>query len=214
MSEENILKQKVNAFIGALDNLLKRMENGDSDARATLAKLKRGIGKKPGTCIEMFPFVIPKIDGIQNEKTQNAFFMVASLFAIHQIPEKIDNEENEQKSWSNFGDTFRKVAIKSDSESIEKRFVALLNSHYDELFKHLRHAVSLAKSKEISINYTNLLWDIIKWDSEDQKVQKKWAKSFWGLEIKYKENDIDQDQDNNSNEEEYENNSNENEMEE
>ncbi len=169
------ISQKIAAFIASLENLLDRMNQRDSSARATIAKLKRGLGKDPGTCIDMFPFVIPRIEGIEKEKDQNAFFMVAALFAAHQKPEN--------NKIRNLGSYFKKISNKKkDSESIEKRFLALLNSHYDELFRHLRHAVSLGKSLDIPIDFKVLLWDIIRWDDSEKKVQKNWAKSYWSTE--------------------------------
>ena len=65
-------------------------------------------------------------------------------------------------------------------ESLEKRFVALLKSDRDDLFDHLRHAVSLARGHEVPINWRTLLRDMQYWRSSDRWVQRQWARAFWG----------------------------------
>lgn len=69
--------------------------------------------------------------------------------------------------------------IEETKERIEKRFNVLLESHREDLSINLRRIVSILKSKDIAINWLWLLWDIVKWDDDDQSVQRIWAKSFW-----------------------------------
>jgi CRISPR system Cascade subunit CasB len=71
------------------------------------------------------------------------------------------------------------ATVKGPSESLEKRFVALLNCHRDDLPNHLRQAVSLLKSEDVSINWRRLLKDILSWDHETRFVQQQWAREFW-----------------------------------
>ena len=69
--------------------------------------------------------------------------------------------------------------VKERSESLEKRFIALLNCHRDDLPNHLRQAVSLLKSKDVPINWHRLLRDILSWDHETRFVQQQWAGELW-----------------------------------
>jgi CRISPR system Cascade subunit CasB len=62
---------------------------------------------------------------------------------------------------------------------VEKRLVALLNCHLDELPEHLRHVTGLLKSKEIPINWIQLLSDVQNWQRESRDVQRRWAGQFW-----------------------------------
>ena len=87
----------------------------------------------------------------------------------------------------------RKVAKKTDSESIEKRFVALLNSHREDLFKHMRHSISLSQSRDVPIDWEQLFKDLRNWNHPAGFVQKNWAKSFWG---RVRKDDEDQDRKN------------------
>jgi CRISPR type I-E-associated protein CasB/Cse2 len=61
----------------------------------------------------------------------------------------------------------------------EKRLVTLLNCHQDDLPDHLRHTIGLLKSKEIPINWLQLLNDVQNWQRESRDVQRRWARQFW-----------------------------------
>jgi CRISPR system Cascade subunit CasB len=141
-----------------------------ADDRAALARLRRGLGKEPGTAVEMFPLVQPWLPANMPRSQEDAFFLVAALFAAHPEPGDIGN----------FGQSFARLAEKREIASIEKRFVALLNAHKDDLANHLRHAVSLLASDSIPVNWRQLLADIQWWGHPERFVQRDWAKGFWG----------------------------------
>lgn len=136
--------------------------------RAVLATLRRGLGKVPGTAIEMYPYLM-RFGPWDSDWEMKSYFMIASLFAHHSAP----------GGTGNMGTTMAAVKRETGSESIERRFVALLNAHPDDLYRHLRHAVSLAKSKEVPVNWGQLLQDIKNWPSTTGMVQRKWAREFW-----------------------------------
>lgn len=138
--------------------------------RGALAALRRGLGRPPGTVAECHPHVAPFLPGQGWGWRHECCYIVASLFAMH--PDSAHQ--------GNMGDTMRRVAKEADSESVGQRFMALLKSHRDDLFEHLRHAVSLAAAKGVAVNWDRLLRDIRHWDSEDGWVQRWWAQSFWG----------------------------------
>lgn len=150
-------------FVSYLERLRGR------DDRAALAALRRGVGKPPGTVIEMYPYVVPWLGKERSKWDEDIHYIVASLFALHSDP----------GGKGNMGYVFKRIRANSDSESIEGRFKALLNSHGDELAHHLRHAVSLAKSKGVPIDWHQLYRDVHPWNSEDKWIQKRWAESFW-----------------------------------
>jgi CRISPR system Cascade subunit CasB len=45
--------------------------------------------------------------------------------------------------------------------------------------EHLRQILSLLKSKDVPINWAQLLSDIRHWERDDRIVQKAWARAFW-----------------------------------
>ncbi|MFO7959069.1 MAG: type I-E CRISPR-associated protein Cse2/CasB [Candidatus Brocadiia bacterium] len=156
-------RTSVDGFLDSLESLRKREDRG------ALAALRRGLGKPPGTVAEMHPIVVPRLPAGLSHREEDLYYLVSSLFAYHQQAGDIGN----------LGETFRRVRSATDSDSVEKRFVALLNCHVDDLPDHLRHAVSLAESKEVPVNYRRLLKDLGYWDHPDRFVQRQWARSFW-----------------------------------
>ena len=156
--------QNKTAFIAYLEEL------HTSGNRGALAQLRKGLGKKPGTVMEMYPYIVPWIKDDTYPWDEYVRYIVASLFASHP---KSDGH-------GNLGMALRKVKNTTGSESIEARFVTLLDAHPDDLHNHLRHAVSLSQSKDIPIYWNQLFLDLLAWNHPQRYVQKNWAKSFWG----------------------------------
>lgn len=73
-----------------------------------------------------------------------------------------------------------KARSEGGEDALERRFTALLAAHPDDLPDYLRQAVSFLKSKDVPINWNQLIWDLQKWNDEDRRIQKEWARSFWG----------------------------------
>ncbi|HNW31406.1 MAG TPA: type I-E CRISPR-associated protein Cse2/CasB [Caldisericia bacterium] len=156
------------AFVESLEYLVEKSD------RAGLATLRKGLGKEPGTVTEMYKYVYSRIPGQTNLFDEKIYFLTASLFALwHQGKQKLEKDFE-----GDFGKTFRQISKNSESESIKERFTAIINSHFDDLPNHLRHAVSLAKSKDVPVNWSFLLEDLKWWNNDDKRVQKKWMKSF------------------------------------
>ena len=152
-----------NAFVAYLLGLAQR-EN-----RGALAALRRGLGKPPGTAHEMHPYVAPWLSSGMHRWEEDAHYTVAALFGSHP----------EHAAIGNMGATFRRITSQTESESIEKRFIALLSCHGDDLPQQLRQAVSLARSKDVPVDYSQLLRDIRYWGHPDRFVQREWARAFW-----------------------------------
>lgn len=158
------------AFIGYLHSLR------DKEDRGPLAALRRGLGKAPGTVPETYPFVIPRTPEGTTRWEEDIYFIIASLFAHHPSAD----------GQGDMGSVFLKLHQESQSESIEGRFVALLRCHKDDLPDHLRHAVSIAKSHDVPINWAELFTDLRQWNRSDKKTQRKWANSYWKNERQQK----------------------------
>lgn len=154
-------------FVEMLKRLVKREDLG------ALAALRRGLGRAPGAASEMYPYVVPYLP--DNERDEDAFFLVAALFAWH----RDDWQSTNSAADTNFGASYRRLWDETESGSVEQRFVALLNARSEDLPEHLRHAVGQLKSKEIPINWLQLLRDVMRWDSETRVVQRAWSRAFW-----------------------------------
>lgn len=137
----------------------------ESGNRAALAKLRRGWGKRMGTS-EMYPYVVPFLP--ENPFEHARYFLVASLFGLHPG----------SGNGCSIGTAFR--IMRKDSDSIEKRFMALLNAAEADIGGHLRQAVSLSRSRKIALDYHRLLKDLACWGHPDRFIQLRWARDFWG----------------------------------
>lgn len=150
-------------------------ELADKEDRAALAALRRSLGKSPGEAADAHRHVLrfkPE------QRDEWAYYLVAGLFAMH--PESWPHKEDDNRL-TNFGASFAWMKSQADNDSsIERRFVALLDCHEDDLPEHLRHAVSLLRSKEIPVDWLQLLRDLRNWNHEGRFVQRNWARAFWG----------------------------------
>lgn len=160
-------------FVVMLKQLVERQDLG------ALAALRRGLGRTAGEVPEMFPYVMPFLPEDLYQRDEDNFFLVAALFAWHQLDWTPQPGSNGDASGTNFGASFHLLAQTTESGSIEKRFVALLNAHRDDLPEHLRHAVGLLKSKNVPVDWARLLRDLRAWDAPARYVQRSWARAFW-----------------------------------
>ncbi|WKZ42605.1 MAG: type I-E CRISPR-associated protein Cse2/CasB [Anaerolineales bacterium] len=149
---------------------LKQLAEGDE--RGALASLRRGLGQPPGTVAEMYRYVEPFLGGMESgaRYKESAFYLVAALFALH--PKSTDE--------GNMGTHLAKTRTDAGADALERRFTALLAAHPDDLPEYLRQTMSFLKSKDIRVNWNQLLRDLQNWGHEDRFVQKNWARSFWG----------------------------------
>jgi CRISPR system Cascade subunit CasB len=143
----------------------------DREQRGALAALRRGLGRRPGDAAEMFPYVVPWLPEQVSRLQEEAYYLIASLYATHAAATERGN----------MGDHFAALRASGKSEeALERRFTFLLAAHPDDLSYHLRQAVSLLKSGEVAVNWNQLFIDMQWWTHPDRFVQRRWARSFWG----------------------------------
>ncbi|MCC6863119.1 MAG: type I-E CRISPR-associated protein Cse2/CasB [Bryobacterales bacterium] len=174
-------------FIDYLEGLARREDRG------ALAALRRGLSAPPGCTPETYPYVVPWLPNERSSVAEAAYFLVGGLFAFHPenrepaerktdkvgsaMPPGRGSEKYAAEKRDNFGASF--AALLEKSGSIEKRFVALLASRWEDLPEHLRHAVALLKAEAVSIDYAQLLEDLQRWNAANRSIQRAWARSFW-----------------------------------
>jgi len=159
--------------------------------RAALAALRRGLGKRPGEVSEPSRYVDPYLSDNPTPAEEQEHYLVAALFGLHPKPwEESSAGTAGGRHWRNFGASLA-LLVNDPSESqdqaqregrlaaVERRFIALLNSHRDELPEHLRHLVGLLKAGNKPVDWGQLLHDIQRWDLPSQRVRREWALAFW-----------------------------------
>jgi CRISPR system Cascade subunit CasB len=175
MSDESreAARDRASPFVEYLRSLAER------DDRGALAALRSSLREDTGIGMRACPHVVRFLPAEPDRWRERAYFLVGALFALH--PEHADGVS--------LGHAFRRINADSaegqkggDNESTRARFVALLDAHPDDLGEHLRHVVSLARAKEIRLDWSRILRDVLQWRAPDRWVQRRLASDFWGTD--------------------------------
>ena len=144
---------------------------GLRDDRGALAAMRRGLGQPPGTVADMYRYVVPWLPDDAKPWHEAAYYQIAALFAYHP----------KAGGTGNMGNHFARTRDQQgDNTAIERRFTALLAAHPDDVDTYLRQAVSFLGSKEVPVNWHQLLSDLLAWGHPAHYVQQQWARAFWG----------------------------------
>lgn len=165
-----------------------------AEDRAALAALRRSLGKAPGEAAEAYRYVAPWLPDTPRWGEEEAYCLVAALFAWHPH----DWPANERVGPTNLGASLRRLAERmerrnsgaggsapaaaamgSTNPAVERRLVALLNCHRDDLPEHLRRVVGLLRAHDVPVDWALLLRDVRDWQRDDRRVQRAWARAYW-----------------------------------
>ena len=153
--------------------------------RGELASLKRNAGETlPGRGVAWFPRLLRSQTAKRNEEI---FFLVATLYDLNRKP----------KVFGNLGSTLREAAKRAGEGGIGRRFHLLLDASFDvivdatnpdapvqsgggEMAFRLRQLVKLCASKDVGIDWPQLLADLCRWNMPGKRIQKKWARAYFG----------------------------------
>jgi CRISPR system Cascade subunit CasB len=160
----------VHAFIEHLGRLAAREDRG------ALAALRRSLQHEQGMAPQACPHVVPFLPKEPDLYRERAYFLIGALFAMDprlghggSLASAFSHLERDASGGSAAG-----------NPSIRGRFAALLDAHPDDVGEHVRHAVSLARAKDIRIDWEALLRDLLAWRQPERPVQRRWARDFWG----------------------------------
>ena len=143
--------------------------------RGALAALRRSLGFAPGAYPPAYPAVERfAAQGPDSESHRQALYLCAGLFALHPL------HAIGRPLAAALGQAMRQRG----SDSIEKRFIALLACEPDSLPNHLRQVVSLLSADRLVIDYAELLADLgrllQRWNEEQRdRVRQRWARAFY-----------------------------------
>jgi len=151
---------------------LGEMAKKDTKVRAVL---KRSLSFDPGTYPPAFPYVEPRVHQDENHWRRTVYYLVAGLWALNSQ----DNPGYRQSLSSACGMLY---ISNGKAPSIEKRFISLLDADEGQISYRLRQLVALLK--DFSINFDELLNDLVSWNHPGKFIQIKWAKCFYRSEEK------------------------------
>lgn len=154
---KNDRQERIQKFV---ENL-KGLDSGDK------AKLKRNAGKRLsdarhiGTFYRILPFGTPQYE-------EESFFLVATLYPLA-----------DSGSMKNFGYSLQRAKDSQNGKGMDRRIEVLIDSDETQLPFHLRQAVRLIHSKNVPVNWEQLLKDLIGWSHADKYVQKQWVRDYF-----------------------------------
>ncbi len=153
------LNEKVEKFLQNLSAL-------DAGGKA---RLKRDAGKPlaEGQCLGLFYRLLPYgLSAAQEE----IFFLLATLYPLA-----------DGGPTGNFGASLRRARDPKNNKGLDRRVEILLDSDIAQLPFRLRQAVRFLKSSRVSVNWQQLLKDLLRWNYANRAVQKQWARSYFGI---------------------------------
>lgn len=184
--------ERAGPLLGAFVRSL--VELAEQDDRAALARLRRTAGKSMEEAIESYRYVAPYTEGIFGWR-ERCRYLIAGLFASHP-PRLIGEKRVERFPSGDLGEAFARLAPRGapNRDAVERRFTQLLAADGDELPDQLRQAISLLQAGDVPVNWQILLWNIERWQEQEHRVQRDWARAFWKLPRKPEEGDESEDE--------------------
>lgn len=161
------------------ERLVARLERyAQEDDRAALAALRRSLDEETASFARAAPYVAPALPLDLEPSNERIAYLVAGLFALQP-----------STSSRTLARALRSVMERREAASIEGRFVALLGASIEDLGPHLRHAVTLIRTEELSIDWLQLIEDLRFWTHGAGFVQRRWASDFWASTPTTNDND-------------------------
>lgn len=158
-----------------------------SATKAALAKLRRGIGKEPGSMPEIWDVTLEglpeKLTGGQDSPTRGewAVHTALTLYALHQQG-KDPGKQCMSRDGQSLGAAVRRL-IRSDEDRqrVKRRFdAAATSASLQEFSHHLRGLIQLLKAEDISLDYPALAKDLYWFQFSDARsnVRLRWGRDF------------------------------------
>jgi CRISPR system Cascade subunit CasB len=153
----------MSGFIAWLENLSAR----DTRVRAVL---RRSLGFEPGRFVQAFPYVEPFIRDDEGAWRRKVHYLVAGLWAAHW-------KEGRQQRPMKLGQACAEYQKTSGSTSVERRFIAFLDSDCDQLPHRLRQMIALLKDQ--ALDFDDLLRRLLFWNDEVKSPRIAMARHYY-----------------------------------
>lgn len=132
------------------------------------AVLRRSLAFPPGTWPESFPYVEPFV-ATADKWTREAAYLVAGLYAASGV----------SAGSGNMGAAAFRLRVRTESDSVEARFLALLDADEEQLPHRLRQMVTLMSGQDIAPDWAMLFRDLTRWNDPRRRVQENWAREYY-----------------------------------
>ncbi len=162
--------------------------NNEAAVRATLARMRRGVGRAPGEMPELWEVLFAgapeKLAGKEDYPSRGewAAYTALTLFGLHQQGKDI-KQKSMHKTGEGLGLAVRKL-IKNleDEQRIKRRFdIAATSDTPDEFAHHVRGLIQLLRAADIPLDYAQLAQDLYRFQFSDgrDRVRLTWGRDFY-----------------------------------
>ncbi|WP_229371756.1 type I-E CRISPR-associated protein Cse2/CasB [Umezawaea beigongshangensis] len=153
---------------------------------AALARLRRGVGKTPGTVNDILQYTladefVDRCAADEPTHAERAAHISLTLYALHQ---QSKDKPMHQRGWG-VGRAVRRLHPEEPGTTpgpVLRRFQALgTSADLDELVHHARGVVQLLRGKEIPLDYALFADDLVRWQRPGgaSAVRLRWGREFY-----------------------------------
>lgn len=152
--------------------------------RAALATLRRSLSFPPGTWPGAFRY-IESVPRLGSGWGRQVAYLIAGLYALARGKE----------GSGDFGNAARRFQGTTDSKSVERRFISIIEADADELPHRLRQMMTLLSSEGIVPDWNQLYVELRQWNHPEKYIQQRWASSFYAPKPRASQENRDEKED-------------------
>lgn len=180
---QSYMARRLNSFV---------RDPNESRVRATLANLRRGIGRKPGEMPELWGLLFAdmpeELMSRSGEPTRAewAAYTALTLYALHQQGKSIrDKNMHTIEEFGRLGRAVGRLVTNDDErERVARRFNAFATANdMQEAAHYLRGLVQLLKAEDIQLDYVRLASELYDFQIADYaaSVRLTWGQDFYRM---------------------------------
>jgi CRISPR system Cascade subunit CasB len=132
------------------------------------ARLKRCAGKPLSEARDSMALFYRLLPSGIHPAQEEWYFLIATLYPLA-----------DGGKVGNLGDSLRRAASTSNGKGVERRVEILLDGDAVQLPFRLRQAIRFLKSNNVTVNWAQLLEDVLQWNHPKRFVQKQWARAYF-----------------------------------
>lgn len=185
---KNEVQQQVQQHMELKLHMLKNSMS-EGQVKASLAILRRGIGKQPGSQPFIWGMLLQDMlkdmmgTGDEPSYAEWAVYVAMTMYALHQQGKDIHTEDMNCEDKQTLGKAIAQlVHKKEDEERIIHRLNTLItSSDFEEVSYHLRGIIQLLRRDNIKLNYPVLAGELYQFQFSEgnQKVGFRWGRDFY-----------------------------------
>jgi len=155
-----------------------------STSRATLARLRRGLGKRPGELPDLLEFVVdpdaPAARGDEPTRSEVAAYTALTMYGLHQQSQS----RRMHLPGASFGEAVGSLRLTGNdvNAGVVRRFQSLATAtDMREFVQHTRGLITLLRSAERGFDYGRFARDLVHFQEPRRadRVRLDWGRDFY-----------------------------------